>query len=192
MEHAFGEWRVRGIELCEHCFRDGQRVASCFRVEVSGCALQAFANLAHGGGIDFLAQLFFLPAAKFDQGIDELGLAPGLAGKFEAAQGGQLDIQIAHFAGAFTDPSESLQKLLLIAIEFGRKFAEQYLEAPRAGAKAVYALCRRLRRKLGQVPLKLLKNRTAALWSDGHNFKDATRRRKFRLVCESHPKASPF
>src|SRR5271156_508143 len=192
MQHGLGDWSVRGIELCEHCFRDSQRIASCFRVEVSGCALEAFANLANGGGIDFLAKFLFLPTAKFDQGIDELGLMPGPAGKFEAAQNGQLDVQIAYFAGALADPSEALQKFFLIAIKFGRKFAEQYLEAPRAGAKAVHALCRRLRRKFGQIPLKLLKNCTAALWNDRHDFKEATRKRKFRLACVSRPESLLF
>src|ERR1700691_178396 len=171
MQHGLGEWRIRSIELREHCFGDGQRIASRFRIETRGGALQALANFANGGGIDFLAQFLFLVAAKFDQAIHELGLTPGLAGKFEVAQGRQLDIQIAHFAGALADPSELFQKFFLIAIEFGRKFGEQYLEAPRAGAKAVYTLCRRLRKKLGQVPPKLLKTRTAVLWNDRHNLR---------------------
>jgi len=67
----------------QHSPGDSQRIAAGFRIKAPGGALQALANFADGGFIDRLAEFLFLLAAKFDQLIDQLGLAPWLAGTFK-------------------------------------------------------------------------------------------------------------
>jgi hypothetical protein len=93
-----------------------------------------------------------------------------------------LDVEVADSSGAFADFGQELQQFLFIAVEFGSEFAEQDLEAARAGAEAVHTLGLRFRRELDDVAFKLLKNRAATLWSD--RYRHGESEEKYRLVCE--------
>src|SRR4029077_12301207 len=134
-------------------------------------ALQPLANLADAIFIYCLPQLFFLLAAEFDQVVHQLRLAPRFPRNLQTSQCSQLHVQIAHLPGALADSAQQLQKFFLTAVELWRKLAQQYLQAARARAEAVYVLCPWFRGKLDQVLLKLLKNNPAALWRDRHKKK---------------------
>ena len=103
MEQGFGKRLSGVVEAMQHGAGDSQGIAADVGIEVLGGSFQALANLADGGFVDRLAEFFLLPTTEFDQVIDELGLAPGFAGHFQAAESGGLDVEIANSSGAFTD-----------------------------------------------------------------------------------------
>jgi len=106
VEHGFGERFGGGVKALQHSPGDSQRIAAGFRIKAPGGALQALANFADGGFIDRLAEFLFLLAAKFDQVIDQLGLAARLPRNFQAAQRRGLNIEIAHFPSAFANTAQ--------------------------------------------------------------------------------------
>jgi len=98
--------------------------------------------------------------------VYELSFTPWFSWDFQAAQCGQLHIEIAHLAGTLADPAEQLQKFFLAALRFRRKLAQQDLKAARPGAETVHALRRRFRGELAQILVQSLENNPAALWRD--------------------------
>lgn len=140
VQDSLAEWSAGVLEAGEHGFCSRQRIAAGFGLEVSGCAFQALANVAESIIIGGFSKLLFLPAAQFDEAIDELSFAPGFVRDFQAAEGGELNVQVSKFAGAFADLGQQLKKFFLATIELGGKFAEQDLNAARAGAEAMYTL----------------------------------------------------
>src|SRR5258708_2312802 len=168
VQQSLTDGRVRPIDRFQHPPGDCQRIPAGLGVEFPGSAFQPLANLADGFFVHRLSQLLILLAAKFDQMVHQLCLAPRLAWNPQAAQRRQLHVQVAHLPGTLADSSQQLQQFFLIAVQLWRKFTQQYLKAACSGAEAVYTLGLRFRGKLDQVLLKLLKNHRASLWRDRH------------------------
>ena len=58
--------------------------------------------------------------AKFKQAMHELRFAARLLRNFQAAQSGELDVNVADLARTLTDSLQHLQQLLLIAVAIGK------------------------------------------------------------------------
>src|SRR5277367_4205149 len=95
---------------------------------------------------------------KLDQTVHELCLAARFLRNLQAAQGGELHIEIAHLAGSPTNLAEQFEKLFLVAAGFRDELFEQSLEPPSSGAETVNPLRVLAGRELQQVPLRLLEH----------------------------------
>src|SRR5271154_635993 len=192
VQYSFGERRTRAVKPLQHGPGDCQRIPAGPRIDALGGAFQPLPNLANGGSIRRLAQLFFLLSAQLDQVVHQLRLAPRFPRNFQTAQRRQLHVQIAHLTGALTDSAQQLQKFFLAAVELWRKLAQQNLQAACARTEAMHTLRPRFRGKLDQVPFKLLKNLTAALGSDRH-MQSELEQKNTGLSAKRQPrKAAPF
>ena len=91
---------------------------------------------------------------KLDKVVGELSLAARLLGNLQRAQGGELHIEVTHFAGALANPAEEFQKLLLITRAIWNELFKQSLDSARRGAKTVNRLGILVGRQLLEVALR--------------------------------------
>ena len=96
--------------------------------------------------------------AKFDQPVDQLRLPPRLLWDLEAAQRGELNVDVANLSGSSPDAAQKFQELFLVAISIGQKLLQQGLQTAAAGPEIMNDLWGRLRGNAQQIALHLAEN----------------------------------
>ena len=106
--------------------------------------------------------------SKFDEAVHELCLAAGLQRHFQAAQGRELNVQIANFTGPLADSSQDLQEFLLFAAAGRIDFFEENLQTPTGGSEAVNHVGFLRFAKPDEIPLHFPENQLFLIRDDCH------------------------
>src|SRR5436190_3107951 len=99
--------------------------------------------------------------AKFEQGVYKLRFAAWFLRNFQTAQGGELDVDVAHFTRTLADSLQHFQKLLLIAVAIGKNLFQQGLKPATRSTEGMDACSVLSRGKFHQCSLRLLKHEPA-------------------------------
>ena len=106
---------------------------------------------------------------KLDQSMHQQRFAARFLGNFQAAQGCQLNVEVAHFAGAFSNPVQHLQKFLLMVVSIRNDLFKQGLQTAVCRTEAMNAFRLQARAELQQGTIHLLEYKLATFGRYGHN-----------------------
>ena len=127
MQHIFSHGTSRAHNFRQHFSRHRHGISTAPVFEILGAAFQPLTNLSNRLFLQHLAESFLMLRAKFNQAVDELCFPAWLLKNFQAAQRGELDVNIAHFARTLTDSLQQFQQLFLITVAIGKNLFEQSL-----------------------------------------------------------------
>jgi hypothetical protein len=118
---------------------------------------QAPSKLTHSFLVQYVAEASFALGAHLGHLFEDLRFQAGLFGDFEAAQGGNLDVEVTHPARPAAELAEQLDKPALFSVLVGNHFGQDGFQAPRRSSELVDIIGLRLGRELTELPIQFIK-----------------------------------
>jgi hypothetical protein len=141
---------------------------------------QAASKLTHGFFVQHVQEASLALGSHLRHGLQDLSFEAGPLGDFEAAQSGNLHIEVTDLACPAAELGEQLEKPALLSVLVGNDFTEDRFQAPGGRSELVDVVGLWLGRELTELPIQFLEQYSNTIVIERHKFQPGMQKYKFR------------